>query len=122
TRATPRSSCARRGRPGARPPRGSGRWRQESRAWTWVSAFYLADIATQVFVIDDAGEPVAHFLAVEHDVLLGEVGEVEQHFFKKGGHDGVEAARADVLHALVRLGGDARDLLDAVGGELERRT
>src|SRR6266480_4369314 len=60
--------------------------------------FYLEDIAAQVFVIDDAGEPVAHPLAVEHDVLLGEVGQVEQHFFEQRGHDGVEPARADVLH------------------------
>src|SRR5437879_13273426 len=33
---------------------------------------------------------------------------------------GVEPARADVLHLLVRLRRDAGDLLDAVGGELER--
>jgi len=33
----------------------------------------------------------------------------------------MEAARADVLHALVRLGGDARDLFDGVERELERR-
>src|SRR5437867_10772400 len=41
--------------------------------------------------------------------------------FRSGGHDRVQPAGADVLHALVRLGGDAGDLLDAVVRELERR-
>jgi len=47
--------------------------------------------------------------------------EAEQHFVAQGGHDGMEAARADVLHALVRLAAMRADLLMASSVELERR-
>src|SRR5438093_269536 len=43
------------------------------------SPFYLEDVAAQVFVVDDLGEAVAHLGGVEHDVLLGELRELEQH-------------------------------------------
>src|SRR3989442_10122012 len=51
-----------------------------------------------------------------------ELGEDDPHDLQHVGHDGVEATRADVLHPLVRLGGDPRDLLDTVVSELEPRS
>ena len=42
------------------------------------------------------------------------IGELEQHVLEQRRHHGVQAARADVLHALVHQRGDARDLGDAV--------
>src|SRR5256885_11545331 len=47
--------------------------------------------SAQVFVVDDLAEPGAHLVRVEVDALLGQLGEVEQHIFEQGGHDGVRS-------------------------------
>src|SRR5205823_1053433 len=80
----------------------------------------LEDVAAQVLVLDDLREALPYPGRVELNALFGEVGQLEQHVFEQVGHDGVEPAGADVFHALVGLGRDAGDLLDAVGRELER--
>src|SRR5207244_8872291 len=37
------------------------------------------DIAPQILVVDDLREPVAHLWRVEHQLLVGQLGQVEQH-------------------------------------------
>ena len=47
-------------------------------------------------------------------VFFREIGGVERQVVQQALHDGVQAARADVLHLGVDLGGDAGDLGDGV--------
>src|SRR5690606_15117390 len=77
------------------------------------------DVTAQVLVLDDALEPFADVRGADDDAAFATLGELEEDVLEQRGHDGVQAARADVLEALVDLGGDASDLLDAVVGELE---
>src|SRR5690606_9271472 len=77
------------------------------------------DVTAQVLVLDDALEPFADVRGADDDAAFATLGELEEDVLEQRGHDGVQAARADVLEALVDLGGDASDLLDALVGELE---
>src|SRR6266550_4666915 len=83
--------------------------------------YELEDIPPQVFVLEDLRHPLLDLRSVEHDALDWIVRQLEQHVLEQRGEHGVQPAGADVLHPLVHLGGDARDLLHAVGLELERR-
>src|SRR5213594_21635 len=92
---------------------------RKSRLAMAVGRCGLQNVAPQVLVLDDRAEPLAHARGVEDDVLGGVVRELEQELLEQRRHHGVEPARADVLHLLVRLCRDAGDLLDPVRGELE---
>src|SRR6267378_541066 len=81
----------------------------------------LQDVLPKVLVLDDPQQPFPHRRPVEHDVLDGIVGQLEQHLLEQRREHGVQPPRADVFHLLVYLRRDARDFLDAVGGEFERR-
>src|SRR5437879_282437 len=105
---------------GAQRGPGEG-WAHASPRRARATTLFLQDVAAQILVIHDLAEPLAHLVRVELDALLGQLREIEQHVLEQGRHDGVEPAGPDVLHALVRLGGNAGDLLDAVVRELERR-
>src|SRR5947208_11420567 len=79
----------------------------------------LEDVAPQILVFEDLRKALAHLGGVEDEVLDRVVGQLEQQLFEQRGHHGVQPAGADIFHLLVRLRRDARDLADAVGGELE---
>src|SRR5579884_3463562 len=81
----------------------------------------LENVLAEVLVLHDCLEPIAHDLSVHRDRVGAAIGQVEQHVLEQRRHYGVQAARADVLHALVHQRGDARDLGDAVGREVELR-
>src|SRR3989449_3962231 len=92
---------------------------RKSRLAMAVGRCGLQNVAPQVLVLYDRGEPLAHARAVEDDVLGGIVGALEQQLLEQRRHHGVEPARADVLHLLVGLRRDPADLLDPARGELE---
>src|SRR4051812_48984609 len=81
----------------------------------------LQDVFPKILILDDFEQALAHRGRVEHDVLRRILGQLEHHFLEQGRHHGMQATRADVLHPLVDLGRDARDLAHAVGRKLERR-
>jgi hypothetical protein len=57
---------------------------------------------------------------VHRDPVAAAVGGHEAQLLEDALHHGVKAARADVLHAAVHLGRDARERGDALGRELHR--
>src|SRR5438094_2470832 len=83
--------------------------------------YELEDIAAQVFVLEDLRHPLLDLRSVEHDALDWIVRQLEQHVLEQRGEHGVQPAGADVLHALVGLAGDARDLAHPLRRELQRR-
>src|SRR5438067_13557409 len=82
----------------------------------------LQDVPAEILVFHDSQQPLPNGGSVEHDVLDGIIGQLEEHFLEQRREYRVQPPGPDVLHALVHLGGDPGDLFDAIGGELERRT
>ena len=54
---------------------------------------------------------------IHRDFLTTPVGQLEEHVLEQRRHHRVKTPCTDVLHALVDLGGSARDLRDAIGLE-----
>src|SRR5436190_11509977 len=79
------------------------------------------NVFAQVLVLDDPQQPLPYRRPVEHDVLGRIVGQLEQHVLEQRREHSVQPPRPDVFHPLVHLRRDARDLLHAVGRELECR-
>src|SRR6185312_17319452 len=73
----------------------------------------LQNVFPEILIFDDLEQALAHRGRVEHDVLRGIVGQLEHHFLEQRRHHGVQPPRADVLHPLVDLGRDPRDLAHA---------
>src|SRR5947207_760458 len=82
----------------------------------------LQDVPAEILVFHDSQQPLPDGGSVEHDVLDGIIGQLEEHFLEQRAEHRVQPPGPDVLHALVHLGGDTRALFDASGGELARRT
>src|SRR5512145_1891829 len=77
------------------------------------------DVAREVLVLDDVAQALAHARRVDDDGLAAALGRIEGDVVEEALEDGVEAAGADVLGALVHLRGDLGDLGDRVLGEGE---
>src|SRR5438105_762764 len=108
--------------PRSRYPEGKtgGERPARSRAPNVIIAI-LEDVPAQILILHDPEQPLPDSGSVEHDVLDGIIGQLEEHFLEQRREHRVQPPGSDVLHALVYLGGDTGDLFDAIGGELERR-
>src|SRR4029453_11960479 len=85
--------------------------------WTSTSARALQDEARQVLILENRRQPLAYHRRVHDDLLAAELRRVERHLVEQPLQHRVQPARADVLGALVHLGGDASDLRDGVVAE-----
>src|SRR5690606_15346264 len=77
------------------------------------------NVAAEVLVLDQLADAAVDVVAVDDDGGAALVGSLEGNHFHQPFHHGVQAARADVLGALVNLEGDFRDPLHAVFGVLD---
>jgi len=66
-----------------------------------VEASVSENVPAQVLVLDDLGQLLPHIIAVDLHRLLPQVRPFEREIFEKLLHDGVQAARSDVLSVLV---------------------
>src|SRR5690606_20749208 len=79
----------------------------------------LQDIPPQVLVLDNRLEPLTNLVRIDTDRFRAALGQLEQHVIEQGREHRVQPPRTDVLHPMVYVRCDARDLADAILGELE---
>src|ERR1035437_4374793 len=77
----------------------------------------LQNIPAQILVLHNVGQLLADVGGVHSHGFLLQVGAFEGDFLQHLLHDGVQAARADVLGAFVDLGGELRHLCQRVVGQ-----
>src|SRR6185312_4815410 len=80
----------------------------------------LENIAGEILILNDAREHPAHVLAIDLHFLARHVGSLEGDLVEQPLHERREPPGADVLGRGVDLDGEAGDLADRIGGELER--
>src|SRR5438034_7131250 len=81
----------------------------------------LEDIPAQIFVVGNRLETAPHKVLIHAQGLRTAIRKTEKHVLEQRRHHRVKSAGADVLHAVVHVTGDLRDLGDAVGRTLQLR-
>src|SRR5690606_1018700 len=87
---------------------------RKSRQRTAESRKPLKYVPSQVLILHDLPERVAHHLAVHAYRVGSAIGELEEDLLEQRGHHCVQSPCTDVLHAFVHGRGYPRDLGDAV--------
>src|SRR6266540_5192740 len=80
----------------------------------------LKYIPAQVFALQHILKAFLNILRVDGDLDALFIGRVKGYLIKQALHDRVEPAGPDILRAIIHLGRDVGDLLDRVGGKIDR--
>src|SRR5438045_3090557 len=83
--------------------------------WLW----FLQDVARQVLVLHDFCQHLAHIVGVDFDVLALFFWRLEADLIQYAFHDGVQAARANILRAFVHAEGEPGNFLQRLASEFQ---